>query len=209
MGFFNNAKKADQQTNINFNITKKIGNLIAFDDINRKWQLLDDGYGKNSNPRIYDYDDIEKYELLEDEQTSADSIFRGAVIGSLLTGTTGAIIGAARGNKEANKFVNSLKIRITLYNPEGAVLFIPLINNRTERDTYAYKSRLEIAKQIIFTFSSIGISDGSQQEPQPSEESDHVFFSAADEILKFKGLLDSGIINQEEFDAKKKQLLNT
>lgn len=31
--------------------------------------------------------------------------------------------------------------------------------------------------------------------------------SAADEILKFKQLLDSGIITQEEFDAKKKQLL--
>ena len=32
-------------------------------------------------------------------------------------------------------------------------------------------------------------------------------FSAADEIEKFKGLLDKGIITQEEFDAKKKQLL--
>lgn len=32
-------------------------------------------------------------------------------------------------------------------------------------------------------------------------------YSAADEIEKFKGLLDKGIITQEEFDAKKKQLL--
>ena len=31
--------------------------------------------------------------------------------------------------------------------------------------------------------------------------------SAADEIMKFKGLLDAGVITQEEFDAKKKQLL--
>ena len=31
--------------------------------------------------------------------------------------------------------------------------------------------------------------------------------SSADEILKYKNLLDSGIISQEEFDAKKKQLL--
>ena len=31
--------------------------------------------------------------------------------------------------------------------------------------------------------------------------------SAADEILKFKTLLDQGILTQEEFDAKKKQLL--
>ncbi|MBQ8624303.1 MAG: SHOCT domain-containing protein [Oscillospiraceae bacterium] len=31
--------------------------------------------------------------------------------------------------------------------------------------------------------------------------------SAADEILKFKQLADSGVITQEEFEAKKKQLL--
>ena len=31
--------------------------------------------------------------------------------------------------------------------------------------------------------------------------------SAADELAKFKGLLDSGVITQDEFDAKKKQLL--
>ena len=31
--------------------------------------------------------------------------------------------------------------------------------------------------------------------------------SAADELKKFKELLDMGVITQEEFDAKKKQLL--
>ena len=31
--------------------------------------------------------------------------------------------------------------------------------------------------------------------------------SAADEIIKLKALLDDGIITQEEFDSKKKQLL--
>ncbi|MGH4137709.1 SHOCT domain-containing protein [Clostridium sp.] len=33
-------------------------------------------------------------------------------------------------------------------------------------------------------------------------------FSVADELLKFKNLLDMGAITQEEFDVKKKQLLN-
>lgn len=33
-------------------------------------------------------------------------------------------------------------------------------------------------------------------------------FSAADELLKYKELLDAGVLTQEEFDSKKKQLLN-
>lgn len=44
-----------------------------------------------------------------------------------------------------------------------------------------------------------------------SEESDKTTgqaISGADEILKYKELLDMGIISQEEFDAKKKQILN-
>jgi len=31
---------------------------------------------------------------------------------------------------------------------------------------------------------------------------------AADELLKFKSLLEAGVITQEEFDKKKAQLLN-
>lgn len=42
---------------------------------------------------------------------------------------------------------------------------------------------------------------------KPKEEPSSAV-SAADEILKYKELLDSGIITQEEFDQKKKQLLN-
>mgnify|MGYP000205362915 FL=1 len=44
-----------------------------------------------------------------------------------------------------------------------------------------------------------------------SSEKKHEVFetaaSAADEILKFKNLLDAGIITQEEFEKKKQQLL--
>ena len=47
------------------------------------------------------------------------------------------------------------------------------------------------------------LEDGQEFAPQSSGAS----VSAADELRKFKELLDSGVISQEEFDAKKKQLL--
>jgi len=46
--------------------------------------------------------------------------------------------------------------------------------------------------------------DLRQQVSRPAEAA----FSPADELKKFKELLDGGVISQEEFDAKKKQLLN-
>ena len=42
---------------------------------------------------------------------------------------------------------------------------------------------------------------------QNSSDSSTTNYSNADELKKFKELLDSGVISQEEFDAKKKQLL--
>ena len=47
----------------------------------------------------------------------------------------------------------------------------------------------------------------SKTQCQKSENSAYDEVPAADEILKFKKLLDEGIITQEEFDLKKKQLL--
>lgn len=49
------------------------------------------------------------------------------------------------------------------------------------------------------------LTDGETAEP-PAQEKPQM--SAADEIMKFKQLLDMGIITQTEFDAKKAQLLD-
>lgn len=45
------------------------------------------------------------------------------------------------------------------------------------------------------------------REPKTSETSNNSSLNPADQLRSFKGLLDDGIITQEEFDAKKKQIL--
>ncbi len=47
----------------------------------------------------------------------------------------------------------------------------------------------------------------SSKPIQSSPQNAIMVVSAADEIAKYKALLDSGTITQEEFEAKKKQLL--
>lgn len=67
-----------------------------------------------------------------------------------------------------------------------------------------------------FTFDTYKVSNDEMQEVaeyvkqrvDQIKNSTGTVFSFADELKKFKELLDSGIISQEEFDAKKKQLLN-
>lgn len=49
------------------------------------------------------------------------------------------------------------------------------------------------------------VTDGEIQQLKKSQNTQHL--SSADELKKYKELLDMGVITQEEFEAKKKQLL--
>ena len=65
---------------------------------------------------------------------------------------------------------------------------------------------MEIAQKLASKFELI-IEENKSKVHQQQENLGSATVDAADEIRKFKGLLDDGIIAQEEFDAKKKQLL--
>lgn len=60
------------------------------------------------------------------------------------------------------------------------------------------KKELDKARELV---------DLIKSKHHVNEPSSNNSVSAADEILKMKELLDVGILTQEEFDAKKKQLL--
>ena len=74
------------------------------------------------------------------------------------------------------------------YQSENAVAF-------TKKDTALMRSIKDFIEQKIRAYKQSRNAPAVQQ------------ISPADEIKKFKELLDAGIITQEEFDAKKKQLL--
>lgn len=51
------------------------------------------------------------------------------------------------------------------------------------------------------------LSEAEFEEEKRKKSSASEMFSSADELKKYKELLDNGVISQEEFNAKKKQLL--
>lgn len=71
---------------------------------------------------------------------------------------------------------------------------------------YDYETSCSCGKSK-FDVSDI-LKEKTEEQPKgESTEKKQSSFSEADEILKFKELLDDGIITQEEFDAKKKKIL--
>ena len=75
-----------------------------------------------------------------------------------------------------------------------------MIQSLVQSDSTTYKKIYDITNQIIVQFTEI-----KNLKETPIENNATV--STADEILKYKNLLDAGAITQEEYEAKKKQLL--
>ena len=82
--------------------------------------------------------------------------------------------------------------------------------SRSGKNTNSYSSENSITfgkqhtplMKEIYTFIDKRIGECKNGNNRPSATT-----SAADELIKFKSLLEAGVITQEEFDAKKKQLL--
>ena len=175
-----------------FKMTKLIGR-ISLDDDNRLFEIGSD---------IFKYDNLLRYELLEDGHSVTKGGLGRAVTGGLLFGGVGAIVGGVTGKRKTSDVCNSMSLRVSLKNAHVDTIYIPFISVEIKKQSAIYRVAQAEAQQTITALDMI--IDSCKSEP------DHTYgktFSAADEILKYKSLLEQGVITQQEFDAKKKELL--
>ena len=188
-----------------FNPTKKIGTFIEFDNEQMKWLIPDGFLGKKKNPKIYNYSDIVDFELLEDGESISKGGLGRAVVGGVLLGGVGAVVGGVTGGKKTKGICSNLKIKITINNISNPTVYLNFIAAATKKDGMIYKTNYKLAQECLSVLQLICSNMESEKTNNGAAENSKA--SVADEILKFKNLLDSGAITQEEYDAKKKQLL--
>ena len=120
----------------------------------------------------------------------------GAAVGGLLAGSAAAIVGSKIGTEVQTKTVKHDSRNLTIfYEKEGKIEALEITTNAGEA--------LSALRKLIPQKEESVVQIESQQKGRHMVAAT----SSADEIKQFKELLDSGIISQEEFDAKKKQLL--
>lgn len=178
-----------------FSPTKKIGTYIAIDEAHKSFKIGGD---------IFEYANLLSFELLEDGHTVTKGGLGRAVAGGLLFGGVGAIVGGVTGGKKSKGVCNSMKLRVTLKNAHTDNTYISFIMSETKTSSFIYKTAQTSAQSCI---SALEIIADQNQSAVIEEATAQPSSSAADEIIKFKQLLDAGVITQEEFEAKKRQLL--
>lgn len=183
-----------------FTISKKFDTWwprFYVDDIAQKWAVI---YNKKAEPFFYNYSDILDYDVVEDGGSIAHGRAGSAAVGGLLFGAAGAIVGAALPNK-SDATCTSLQIVIHVNDLNNPTIVYSFIESETSRSSYTYDLQSKTAQKVA------GMFDYMIAKARESKESAAKAPDAADELRKFKQLLDDGVITSEDFENKKKQLL--
>lgn len=176
--------------------TKKIDKYLDVDENNRLW-----GAPCFSTHIYFRYDDIISFELLQNGNSVTKGGLGSAAVGGALFGGVGAIVGSNVGKKKTKQEVIEYRIKIITRNPIYPEVYINFLTaGRVMSDGLLYNSYAASAQRVL---TELTLMTDERHAVSVNNTS-----SAADEIMKYKNLLDAEIITQEEFEAKKKQLLD-
>lgn len=142
----------------------------------------------DKGPRvIYSFDEVAGYESDADDVMVTQSVggISRAVVGAAIAGPVGAIVGASTAKAETRKGRTKENVSIRLALPLGE---------------QALSAQIYPAGITSFLKECLAGQKASQSASPASG-------SVADELLKFKQLLDMGAITEAEYNAKKSQLL--
>jgi|GEM_PF-793828 len=163
------------------------------------------GISRKANPYVKPISEIVDFELIEDGSTitSGGSLI-GAVAGGIAFGGAGAIVGSILPNKSNNALCSTLILRIAFNNINDHEKQISFINSKIKRDSKDFQqlyADIQTCLSMLTVVMAKSKETANHTVPAPAP------ISVADELLKYKQLLDMGAITQEEFDKKKSELL--
>lgn len=201
------SKKAKALTNETvFVPTKKVGNYFVVNENDKTWAVPTGLFKKVILPNsVHTYSEIVSFELLEDGNSITKGGLGRAVVGGALFGGVGAIVGGATGGKKTKGVCTKLQIKIILNNMATPNVYVDLINTSTKKDSILYTSAYSSAQEIL---SILQIICDQKEQKVGSVPNKNNGISIPEEIKKYKELLDMGAILEEEFENKKKELLN-
>lgn len=222
----NRATRSDYITEIlsknknnGFSLSREVGDAdaeyaIAIDQEHKIWLLIS---GNRRETFSYRFSDLIEYKVCQDGKTLISGNSGDAFLGGLVFGTIGAIAGAS-GAKETTQNCTDLYIDITVNDVQHPHQKLSFITDAISRESIEYKYKTEFAKEIasLLAFikanaSSVEYNETPVSQPASIENvSNDKANSVNDEYMELERLFslkEKGIISEEDFFIKKKQLL--
>lgn len=181
--------------------------IFSVDDNNKKI-----AYVSESANRVFNFDDIINFELLESGSTifqkSALRTIGGALVGDVLAGGVGAIIGGLSGGRTERRKVSSIVIKVLLKDIQNPSIEIVIFENY-KLPPYSDDAAMPYFygdASVICDMLSV-IVDRKAQDENIKENNGNEAISLTEDITRIHKLLQDGIITNEEFSKIKNKLI--
>ncbi|WP_373880062.1 SHOCT domain-containing protein [Levilactobacillus brevis] len=180
-------------------------NGLSADFTSKKVRLTIGTFKKST--RLLDFSEIVSYSPhVEGHEVKKHHGLTRAATGGLLFGGAGAIVGAVTGGKQFDQ-VTRVSITVRLSDGE-AIEYNLLPTGKTKSTSFEAKTANGRLEDMSALLDRIIEANHTPTPVAPQIITEKAPVSPADEIRKYKSLLDDSIITQEEFDAKKRSLLS-
>jgi hypothetical protein len=206
----NETDKKEEKDFSNFSISKEIA--ITVDGKSTVKLLIDDVrkqfiYQHNTSfSKTYDFCDLINYEVYENNKKTIQGRAGSALVGGVLFGVGGAIVGGSR-QREINEACTQLQLIIRLNDLERPQIVIDYqIADKSVNLLVRYRMRENLQMvcsvlEYILNAKAISENDSVFQEDGSMNKSNK------EQLQELKEMLDDGLITQEDFEQKKKQIL--
>lgn len=143
----------------------------------------------------YNYNDLINYELMEGKTKIKSKSKKGiistvgrATVGGMIAGPAGLIVGGVTGKKKGKSLQKTnLNLRISVNDPKYPSQQIKCKNEKRASD--------------LMSLLDFILNNQNEQENQNNTD------NSIEQLKQLKELLDSGILTQDEFELKKKEIL--
>lgn len=160
--------------------------------------------------KIYKFSDLINYEVYENGQSMVKGRAGSALIGGAFFGLTGLIVGSSM-SREIEEKCNQLKLMIRLNDLDRPQIVITYVDNVAwDKTGFTYRAMKENLQQVCSALEYMMNAKTLEQAAakKPVTQIIKEDRSLKEQMQELKEMLDSGLITPEEYEQKKKQLLN-
>ncbi len=186
-----------------FCIERGVNPYLFIDNERRKFIIQ----AMSMRTKTYRFEDILDFEIYENNNSVVKGTAGKTLIGGTFFGLTGALVGGnmSRGIKTT---CNTLYLIIRVKDIEDPHLVISYVKDgNIDKNTDAYK-KMQQNLQEVCSFLEYMAKGVEEKQNESKEETKTQTNSKKAQLQELKELLDDGLINQEEFEEKKRRILD-
>lgn len=186
-----------------FAISNDYVHMVCIDDSKKKWSYYN---SLSRQTLIFTFDQFTDFEVIENGNSIIQGRSGSTLVGGFFDGYVGALAGASR-KRKIDQRIYELIIKLFVNDIENPCILIKLIKRSTKKPGRKYKSAIDKVIQFESIFKIIMANNKKAESNINTIKSPVEPLEMKEQLQKLKEMLDEGLITQEDYEQKKKQIL--